>query len=150
MAVTVRCGPVWCRSDTMMVAHLTDCHHCGIIAVYGGITCFRGRTAGGAEVAMTVRLPADLEAMAKAYGKRVGVHSLNALIALALREYMKMRYVDVQQDVGRQVAPEPRPAALRARERGLHPPGALAAAIADQVRKGPVGATRRKKRAGRK
>jgi hypothetical protein len=67
-------------------------------------------------MAMTVRLPADLARRGRRYAVELGV-SLNALLAIALRDYLDAR------------APTP-PASS--------PPSALAQAIARRVQAGPV------------
>lgn len=67
-------------------------------------------------MAMTVRLPDELARRGRRYAAELGV-SLNALLAIALREYLDRR------------APTPRVAA---------PPSALAQAIARRVQSGPV------------
>jgi hypothetical protein len=71
-------------------------------------------------MAMTVRLPVELAQRGRRYAAKLGV-SLNALLAIALREYLDAR------------APTPRVAP---------PPSALAQAIAHRVQAGPVGRKR--------
>ena len=71
-------------------------------------------------MAMTVRLPDQLTRRGRRYAAELGV-SLNALLAIALREYLDAR------------APTPRSAS---------PASALAQAIARQVQAGPVGRRR--------
>ena len=67
-------------------------------------------------MAMTLRLPNDLAERGHRYAAELGI-SLNALLAVALRDYLDMR------------KPEPR----------LAPPAqALAQAIARQVKAGPA------------
>jgi predicted transcriptional regulator len=67
-------------------------------------------------MAMTVRLPADLARRGRRYADEVGV-SLNALLAIALREYLDVRAPTAT------VSPSS---------------AALAQAIARRVRAGPV------------
>jgi hypothetical protein len=71
-------------------------------------------------MAMTVRLPDEVARRGRRYAAELGV-SLNALLAIALREYLDAR------------APTPRVAP---------PPSALAQAIAHRVQAGPVGRKR--------
>lgn len=73
-------------------------------------------------MAMTVRLPDELARRGRRYAAELGV-SLNALLAIALREYLDGR------------APTPRLAA----------PSALAQAIARRVQSGPVSKALRSK-----
>ena len=67
-------------------------------------------------MAMTLRLPDPLARRARRYAAELGV-SLNALLAIALREYLDAR------------SPTPRAAP---------PPSGLAQAIAQRVQAGPV------------
>ena len=67
-------------------------------------------------MAMTLRLPDPLARRARRYAAELGV-SLNALLAIALREYLDAR------------APTPRPDS---------PPSGLAQAIAQRVQAAPV------------
>lgn len=78
-------------------------------------------------MAMTLRLPAALSERARRYADQLGI-SLNALLAVALRDYLDARAEPSPRTVRRTV-PGPAPAS------GVR---ALAQAIAQQVKAGPV------------
>lgn len=97
-------------------------------------------------MAMTVRLPDELVRAAKEFGAQRGVHSVNALIAIALREYLVSRGIVLRSE---QLVRVPSQAETLRGERPAHagfPMQRLAEATARAVMAGPVKSKRRGKK----